>query len=72
VNSLEFGVLQLRILEHLEQEGPTTSERLAARLAAPHGNVRFALQELQERKEPLVKRLPFGFWDTTDQSFVAA
>ena len=72
VNSLEFDALQLRILEHLEKEGPTTAERLAARLEAPQGNVRFALERLQERKEPPVKRLAFGFWDTNDHTFIAA
>jgi len=72
VNSLEFDALQLRIVEHLDKEGPTTSERLAARLAVPHGNVRSALEQLHERTEPPVTRLAFGFWDTNDQALLGA
>jgi len=71
MNSLEFDALQVRVVEHLSKEGATTSERLAAELAAPHGNVHFALEQLCATKEPLVKRLPFGFWDLTDENSVA-
>jgi hypothetical protein len=71
MNSLEFDALQVRIVEHLSKAGTTTSERLAAALAAPHGNVQFALERLRAAKEPFVKRLPFGFWDSTDDSVAA-
>ncbi len=72
MNSLEFDALQVRIVEHLSKEGATTSGRLAADLAAPHGNVQFALEQLCAAREPIVKRLPFGFWDSTDENSVAA
>jgi len=72
MNSLEFDALQLRLVEYLRKQGPTTSERLAAELAVPHGNVRFALERLRQRKVPLVKSLSFGFWDTTDENSIAA
>jgi len=72
MSSLDFDVLQVRIVEHLSKEGSATSERLAAELAAPHGNVQFALEQLCAAKEPLVKRLPFGFWDSSDENSVAA
>ena len=72
MNSLEFDALQLRIVSYLKTKGPTTSERLAAELAAPHGNVRFALEQLHDRKDPVVNRLPFGLWDSADQTSVAA
>ena len=72
MNSLEFDALQLRLVEYLRKRGPTISERLAAELAVPHGQVRFALEQLRQRKEPLVTSLPFGFWDSTDQNSIAA
>jgi len=72
MDSLEFDALQLRIIQFLKQQGPTTAEGLAARLQVPHGNVRFALEQLHERRQPLVIRLPFGFWDTADAISVAA
>lgn len=70
MNSLD--ALQVRIVEHLSKEGATTCEGLAAKLAAPRGNVQFAPEQLSATKEPLVKRLPFGFWDSTDNKLVAA
>ena len=71
MNSLDFDAPQLRIISYLATNGATTSERLAAQLAAPHGNVRFALEQLHERQEPVVTRLPFGLWDC-DQTAAAA
>jgi len=72
MNSLEFDALQLRLVEYLKKRGPTTSERLAAELAVPHGSVRLGLAQLRERNEPLVKSLPFGLWDSTDENSIAA
>lgn len=72
MNSLEFDAFQLRIVHYLKIKGPATSEALAAELAAPHGNVRFALDQLQDRRDPVVNRLPFGLWDFADQGSVAA
>ena len=68
MNSLEFDDLQVRIVEHLSKDGATTSERLAAELAAPHGNVQFVLEQLSTAKEPIVKRLPFGLWGSTPRT----
>jgi hypothetical protein len=68
VNSLDFEVLKQRIAMRLYEKGPATSETIASELDAPHGNVCFALEQLQsERKKP-VKRLPFGFWDVTEET----
>jgi hypothetical protein len=72
MNSMEFDALQLRIVSYLKTKGPTTSETLAAQLEATHGNVRFALEQLRDRNDPLVNLLPFGLWDSADQSSVAA
>jgi len=72
MNSSEFDVLQLRVVEYLRKRGPTVSERLAAELAVSHGDVRFALEQLHQSKKPLVTSLAFGFWDSTDENSVAA
>lgn len=72
MNSLEFDALQLRIVEHLRRRGPKTSEKLATELAAPPGNVQFALEQLHVARKPVVKRLPFGFWDWIDQNSLVA
>ena len=72
MNSLEFENLQVRIVEHLSKEGATTSERLAAELAAPHDNVQFALEQLSTAKDPIVKRLPFGLWGFDPEDSIAS
>jgi hypothetical protein len=52
----------------LYEKGPATSETIAYELHSPHGNVCFALEELQgERKAP-IRRLAFGFWDVIDEA----
>jgi predicted ArsR family transcriptional regulator len=71
MNSWEFDSLKMRITTRLRNRGPATADVLAAELDAPHGNVRFALDELRG-KEKSVESLPFGLWDLAeDQQKVA-
>jgi hypothetical protein len=72
MNSLEFDALKLRIVAQLSKNGPTTSQKLAAELSAPHGNVRLALEQLHDSTQRPVKKLAFGFWDSEDLNSSAA
>jgi len=72
MNSLEFPALQIRIIERLKHKGPTTSETLALELAAPSGNVRFALEQMRNGEERFVTLLPFGLWALIDSDEIAA
>ena len=68
MNSLDFEVLKQRIAIRLHEKGPATSETIAFELQAPQGNVCFALDELQGERKKTVNRLPFGFWDVTEDA----
>jgi len=72
MNSLDFEVLKRRIAMHLHEKGPATSEAIASELDALHGNVCFALEQLRSERNKPVKRLPFGFWDVTEQTEMIA
>ncbi|SRR6266567_6077902 len=39
---------------------------------APHGTVRVALEELSDEEVKVVRRLPFGLWDLTENDEKAA
>jgi len=66
MNSFTFELLKQQIAMRLYEKGPATSETIASELDAPHGNVCFALEQLQRETKKTVARLPFGFWDVTD------
>jgi len=68
MNSLDFEVLKHRIAKRLYKKGPATSETIAYELQAPHGNVCFALEEMQGERETPVRHLAFGLWDVTDEA----
>jgi len=68
MNSLGFEVLKQRIAIRLHEKGPATSETIAFELQAPHGDVRFALEELQDERKTPVRRLAFGLWDLMDEA----
>jgi hypothetical protein len=66
MNACEFDALEAKITAHLSRLDPTTAEKLAVCLNTPHGNVRFALEELR-MNEKSVTLLPFGLWDLSDE-----
>jgi hypothetical protein len=68
MNSLDFDVLKQRIAMRLSEKGPATSETIAYELQAPHGNVCFALEELQGERKTSIRRLAFGLWDMIDEA----
>jgi len=72
MNSYEFGTLKMRITARLRKEGVTTSDTLASELNAPHSTVRVALEELSDEEVKVVRRLPFGPWDLTENDEKAA
>ncbi len=61
----ELNDLQTRIIKRLQDQGPTTCERMSVELMAPQGNVRAALRQLHDSNE-LVEAHSFGFWDVID------
>ncbi len=72
MNSSEFAMLKMRITARLRKEGLATSDILASELDAPHGTVRVALEELNDEEVKVVRRLPFGLWDLTENDEKAA
>lgn len=66
MNSWEFDLLKMRIMARLRTVGPATTDKLASELNAPHGNVRFALEQLRSNQKS-VTRLAFGFWELSDE-----
>jgi len=66
MNLAEIESLRVRITTRLQNVGPATSQRLAIDLAVPHQNVRAVLETSRRGKVVPVKRLPFGFWDITE------
>jgi hypothetical protein len=68
MNSLDFEVLKQRIAIRLYEKGPATSETIACELQAPHGNVCFALEELQDERKTPFRRLALGLWDMIDEA----
>ena len=72
MNSSEFAVLKMRITARLQKERVATFDALASELDAPRGNVRLALEELSDEKAKVVRRLPFGLWDVTENEEKAA
>ena len=72
MNSSEFAMLKMSITARLRKEGVATSNILASELDAPHGTVRVALEELSDEEVKVVRRLPFGLWDLTENDEKAA
>jgi len=72
MNSSEFAMLKMSITARLRKEGVATSDILASELDAPHGTVRVALEELSDEEVKVVRRLPFGLWDLTENDEKAA